>query len=102
MQKFKAAEKTVKEALKKLGYTDIEIIKDDVLSEEAGKLGIMISPTVAIEKVVKFGGIPSKEEVKRAIEGMRKRWIRPPLQLFTPSLVSHSSNEIQAQKLKFI
>ena len=69
----KAAEKVVKEAVKELGYTDIEVTKEDVLSKEAEKLGIMMSPAVAIDKkVIKVGGVPSKEEVKRAIEAIRK------------------------------
>lgn len=69
----KAAEKVVREAVKELGDKDIEVIKLDLLSEEAGKLGIMMSPTVVIgAKVVKVGGVPSKEEVKRAIEKIKK------------------------------
>jgi len=69
----KAAEKVVREAVEELGYTGIEVVKADVLSEEAGKLGIMMSPAVVIgEKAVKVGGVPSKEEVKRAIEKIRK------------------------------
>jgi len=71
--KCKAAEKAVREAVEELGYTGIEVVKADVLSEEAGKLGIMMSPAVVIgEKAVKVGGVPSKEEVKRAIEKIRK------------------------------
>lgn len=69
----KAAEKVVRESVEELGYTDIEVVKTDVLSEEAEKLGIMMSPAVVIgEKAVKVGGVPSKEEVKRAIEKIRK------------------------------
>ncbi len=71
--KCKAAEAAVKEAVKELGYSDIEVSKEDALSEEAGKLGIMMTPTVMIDsKVIKVGGVPSKDEVKRAIEGTRK------------------------------
>lgn len=70
----KAAEKIVREAVEELGYTNIEVVKGDVLSKEAEKLGIMMSPTVLVgEKVVKVGGVPSKEELKRAIAAMRKR-----------------------------
>ncbi len=66
----KAAEKAVREALKEMGRTDIEVVKEDVLSDEAGKLGIMMTPAVAInKKVIKIGGVPSKDEIKRAIEG---------------------------------
>lgn len=71
--KCKAAEKVVREAVKELGYTDVEVTKEDALSEEAGKLGIMMTPTVMIDKkVIKVGGVPSKEAVKRAIEQIRK------------------------------
>ena len=71
--KCKATEKVVREAVKELGYTDVEVTKEDALSEEAGKLGIMMTPTVMIDKkVIKVGGVPSKEEVKRAIEQIRK------------------------------
>ena len=71
--KCKAAERVVRETVKELGYTDVEVTKEDALSEEAGKLGIMMTPTVMIDKkVIKVGGVPSKEEVKRAIEQIRK------------------------------
>ena len=71
--KCKAAEKVVREAVKELGYTDVEVTKEDALSEEAGKLGIMMTPTVMVDnKVMKVGGVPSKDEVKRAIEGIRR------------------------------
>lgn len=69
----KAAEKAVREVVKELGYPNIEVVKADVLSDEAAKLGIMMTPAVAIDKrVIKIGGVPSKEEVKRAIEEMRR------------------------------
>ncbi|MGC8816805.1 MAG: thioredoxin family protein [Candidatus Hadarchaeum sp.] len=71
--KCKAAEKTVREAVKELGYKDIEVTKEDALSEEAGKLGIMMTPTVMIDKkVITVGRVPTKEEVKRAIEEIRE------------------------------
>lgn len=71
--KCQAAEKVVREAVKELGYTDIEVTKVDALSEEAGKLGIMMTPTVMVDKkIIKVGGVPTKEEVKRAIEEIRK------------------------------
>ncbi len=71
--KCKIAEKVVREAVKELGYADVEVTKEDALSEEAGKLGIMMTPTVLVNgKVIKVGGVPSKEEVKRAIEKARK------------------------------
>ena len=71
--KCKVAEKTVREVVKELGYTDVEVTKEDALSDEAGKLGIMMTPTVMVDdKVVKVGGVPSKEDIKRAIERAKK------------------------------
>jgi len=68
----KATEKVVREAVKELGYEDIEVVKEDVFGEEAEKLGIMMSPTTVIDgKILKTGGVPSKEEVKKAIEKLR-------------------------------
>lgn len=70
----KAAEKVVREAVEELGYKDVKVTKADVMSDEAGKLGIMMSPAVVVDnKVVKVGGVPSKEEVKKAIEGARRK-----------------------------
>ena len=69
----KAAEKAVREAVEEFGCKDIKIVKADILSDEAGKLGIMMSPAVVVgNKVVKVGGVPSKEEIKKAIEEARK------------------------------
>ncbi|MEM4188571.1 MAG: thioredoxin family protein [Candidatus Hadarchaeum sp.] len=71
--KCKAAEKVVRETVKELGYTDIEVTKEDALSDEAAKMGVMMTPTVVIDKtIVKVGGVPTKEEIKRAIEKIRK------------------------------
>jgi len=71
--KCKVAEKNVREAVKELGHSDIEVTKEDALSEEAGKFGIMMTPTVMVgDKVIKIGGVPSKEEIKRAIEKTKK------------------------------
>lgn len=71
--KCKTAEKIVREVVKELGYADIEVTKEDVLSEDAGKLGIMMTPTVMIDKkVLKIGGVPSKDEVIKAIEKIRR------------------------------
>jgi small redox-active disulfide protein 2 len=69
----KMTEKLVKRAIEELGYKDIEVVKLDAFSEEADKLGILMTPTTVIEdKIVKQGGVPSKDEVKRAIEKVRK------------------------------
>jgi small redox-active disulfide protein 2 len=69
----KMTEKLVKRAIEELGYDDIEVVKLDALSEEGERLGIVMTPTTVIEdKIVKMGGVPSKDEVKRAIEKMRK------------------------------
>jgi small redox-active disulfide protein 2 len=62
----------VKRAVEELGYADIEVVKLDAFSEEAERLGILMTPTTVIEgKIVKHGGVPSRDEVKRAIEKMR-------------------------------
>ena len=66
-------EGVIKRAVEELGYDDIELVKLDALSEEAEKLGILMTPTTVIAgKIVKMGGVPSKDEVKRAIEKLRK------------------------------
>jgi small redox-active disulfide protein 2 len=71
--KCKMTENLVKRAIDELGYEDIEVVKLDAFSEEAERLGILMTPTTVIEgKIVKHGGVPSKDEVKRAIEMMRK------------------------------
>jgi len=68
----KMTEKVVKRAVEELGYEDIEVVKVDVYSEEAERLGIMMTPTTVIEgKILKMGGVPSKDAVKRAIEKLR-------------------------------
>lgn len=71
--KCKATEKVVRRIVKELGYDDIEVVKLDVFSEEAERLGIMMTPTTVIEgKILKTGGVPGKEELKRAIERMKE------------------------------
>ncbi|MBC7218827.1 MAG: thioredoxin family protein [Hadesarchaea archaeon] len=71
--KCKAAEKAVREAVEELGYKDIEVTKEDALSEEAAKMGIMMTPTVIVDKtIIKVGGVPTKEEIKQAIEKIRE------------------------------
>lgn len=71
--KCKMTEKLVKRAVEEFGYDGIEVVKVDVFSEEAERLGILMTPTTVIEgKILKTGGIPSKDEVKRVIEKMRK------------------------------
>jgi hypothetical protein len=69
----KMTEKVVKRAIEELGYDDITVVKENVFSEEADLLGILMTPTTVIEgMIVKTGGVPSKDEVKRAIEKMKK------------------------------
>lgn len=66
-------EKLVKRAVEELGYDEVEVEKRDAFSEEAERLGILMTPTTVIEgKILKTGGVPSKDEVKRAIEKMRE------------------------------
>ena len=66
-------ENVVKSVVEELGYADIEVEKLDVFSKEAEALGIMMTPTTVIEgKIMKMGGVPSRDEVKHAIEKMRK------------------------------
>lgn len=69
----KMTEKLVKRAVEELGYADIEVVKLDAFSEEAERLCILMTPTTVIEgKILKHGGVPSKDEVTRAIEKIRK------------------------------
>lgn len=71
--KCKAAEKVVRSVVQEFEYDNVEVVKLDVFSEEAERLGIMMSPTTVIEgDILKIGSVPSKEEVKRAIERMIK------------------------------
>jgi hypothetical protein len=42
-------EKVVKRAVEELGYDGIEVVKVDVFSEEAERLGILMTPTTVIE-----------------------------------------------------
>ena len=69
----KMTEKLVKRAVEELGYDDVEVEKLDAFSEDAERLGIMMMPTTVIEgKILKHGGVPSKDAVKRAIEKLKK------------------------------
>ena len=69
----KLTEKVVERAIEELGYEDVEVVKVDVFSEDAERLGILMTPTTVIEgRILKAGGVPSKDEVKRTIEKMRK------------------------------
>jgi protein-disulfide isomerase len=70
--KCKMTENVVKSVVPELGYEDIEVVKLDAFSEEADRLGILMTPTTVIEgKMLKHGGVPSRDAVKRAIEKMR-------------------------------
>ena len=69
----KMTENVVKSVVQELDSVDIEVEKLDVFSKEAEALGIMMTPATVIEgKIVKMGGVPSRNEVKRAIEKLRK------------------------------
>jgi small redox-active disulfide protein 2 len=69
----KATENVVKSVVEELGYEGIEVEKLDVFSKEAEALGLLMTPATVIEgKILKMGGVPSRDEVKRAIEKMRE------------------------------
>ena len=62
----KKTEQIAKEVASELGNLEVE--KFDVLSDEAGKYGIMMPPSVVVgEKVVFVGKVPTKEELTKAI-----------------------------------
>lgn len=60
---LKAAEKLRKEGI------EVEIIKGDVMSEEAtGKYGILMSPSVIVNGEVKYNGkLPDQRVIERLI-----------------------------------
>jgi small redox-active disulfide protein 2 len=69
----KATENVVKSVVEELGYEGIEVEKLDVFSQEAEALGLLMTPATVIEgKILKMGGVPSRDEVKRAIEKIRE------------------------------
>jgi len=60
----------VREAVSELGI-DAEVVKEDVFSGEAERLGIMMTPATVIDgRLVKSGGVPTKDEVKKSIENL--------------------------------
>jgi len=68
----KKVEEIVREVASELD--NIEVEKFDVLSKEADKYGIMMTPTVAVgEKVVFVGKVPTKEELTKIIQTHEKR-----------------------------
>jgi len=70
--KCKATEKLVRKLVKKLGL-DAEVEKVNVFSEEAERLGIMMSPAVVINgKLVKHGGVPTEKELREALEAVAR------------------------------
>ncbi|MGQ9721775.1 MAG: thioredoxin family protein [Candidatus Jordarchaeum sp.] len=67
--KCRLTEKRVKEVVEELGRKDIEIIKVEDIAEIM-KHGVMMTPALAIDGVVKISGrIARKEEIKEMIGG---------------------------------
>jgi len=63
----KKTEQIAREVASELGNLEVE--KLDILSEEADKYGVMIPPTVVLgEKVIFAGKVPTKEELKKAVQ----------------------------------
>lgn len=66
--KCRAAESITKEVAEEFGGK-VKVIKLSALSEEADRYGIFITPSIVInEKLVFSGKVPSKDELRRAIE----------------------------------
>lgn len=68
----KKTEGIAREVASRLGSVEVE--KFDVLSKEADKYGIMMSPTVVVmEKVAFVGKVPTEEELTKIIlKNMKK------------------------------
>ncbi|MEM4576126.1 MAG: thioredoxin family protein [Candidatus Nezhaarchaeales archaeon] len=66
--KCRIAEKIAKEVAEEFSGK-VKVVKLPVLSEEADKYGVFITPSIVInEKLVFSGRVPSKDELKRAID----------------------------------
>lgn len=64
----RATEKLVSEVVKELGL-NLEVRHISILSEEASKYDVFVTPAVVInDKVVLSGKVPSKEEIKKIIK----------------------------------
>jgi len=65
--KCRAVEKIAKEVAEEIG--GVEVVKVSALSEEADKYGILVTPAVVINDELVFSGkVPTKEELRRAIQ----------------------------------
>ncbi len=70
--KCRAVEKAVEEVAKEYG-DKVRVVKLSVLSEEADKYGVLMTPAVVInDRVVFSGKVPTKGELKRALESAMK------------------------------
>ena len=70
--KCRAVEKAVEEVAKEYG-DKVKVVKLSALSEEADKYGILMTPAVVINDRVAFSGkVPTKEELKKAVEESMK------------------------------
>jgi len=66
--KCKAAEKVAKEVAEEFS-SKVKVIKLSVLSEEANRYGVLITPSIVVnDKLVFSGRVPSRNELKKAIE----------------------------------
>lgn len=67
-----AAKKVVEKVAEKLKQTGIsvKVEKANIISKEiVGKYGVLVSPTIAIDGVVKFmGRVPSEVEVEKTLK----------------------------------
>lgn len=68
----KATEKLVSEVVKEMGL-NLEVKHVSILSEEASKYDVFVTPAIVInDKVVLSGKVPSKEEIKKIIKSELK------------------------------
>ncbi|MEM4700079.1 MAG: thioredoxin family protein [Candidatus Nezhaarchaeales archaeon] len=66
--KCMAAEKVAREVAKEFGGR-VKVVRLSVFSEEADRYGVSITPSIVINDRLAFSGrVPSKDELKRAIE----------------------------------
>lgn len=66
--KCRAAEKVAREVADELGG-GVRVVKVSILSKEASRYGAFISPSIVINEKLAFSGrVPSKDELKRAVE----------------------------------
>ncbi|MEM0247273.1 MAG: thioredoxin family protein [Desulfurococcaceae archaeon] len=66
--KCKAAEKVAKEVAEEFSGK-VKVVKLPALSEEANRYGVFITPSIVVnDKLVFSGRVPSRTELKKAIE----------------------------------